>query len=165
MPQPMRRRAARLGAERCAQRDEEGAGPHQEVGADQILDDVEDARMAHQVGEPRQQGMRLGAPLALGLRHRHAGVMDDLEPMRDLPLPESGLDRLLEGGAVGGAAGIVGETWIAQHHRTERPVQHMGEVDDQHAGERAVGSFRASHDVSPRREPATSLTAGAPPGW
>lgn len=45
---------------------------------------------------------------------RHAGGMDHFEPMRDRPLPEGGFDRLLEGGAVGGAARIVGEARIGR---------------------------------------------------
>ena len=37
-----------------------------------FLDRVEDARMARQVGVPRQQRVRLGAPAQVGLRHRLA---------------------------------------------------------------------------------------------
>ena len=43
--------------------DEEGAGPDQDIGADHVLDGVEDARMADQVVEPGRVGIGMRAPL------------------------------------------------------------------------------------------------------
>jgi hypothetical protein len=42
--------------------DEEGLGVDQDVGADQILDDIEDALVPDQRVEPRQENVRGGAP-------------------------------------------------------------------------------------------------------
>src|SRR5665213_2208374 len=52
--------------------DEEGRGEHHDVGPDQILDRIEDARMADQPIEPRQEGIGGGAPAPIALVDRLA---------------------------------------------------------------------------------------------
>jgi hypothetical protein len=54
--------------------DEERAGPDQDVGADHVLDRVEDARMADQRVEPGGMRVGVGAPFHVRIRHRAAEV-------------------------------------------------------------------------------------------
>ena len=61
--------------------DEEIGVPAQNVGAEHILDRVEDRRVADQIGEEREQQMRLVADVA-AQRAAHAGL-DGLECRAD----------------------------------------------------------------------------------
>jgi hypothetical protein len=63
--------------------DEEAGAPHEQVRAQDVLDGVEDRRVADEVGQPREQEMRL-VPDLTG-QSAAVGVLDGFQPAPTLP--------------------------------------------------------------------------------